>query len=282
MQEIISNFANLEYKEIIKAIEHIYVMYPRLQDVYNKIDYCHQYSKITIEPKCMLIKGLSGTGKSSFLNWHIQRFPRTYNDYGVTIPVLTATTPVPATVKSLATSLLESLRDPAAEKGTVTTKTRRLVQLIISCDVELIILDEFQHFIDRDSQNVLQTISDWLKNLIIETKKPMVLIGMPYSDRILEANPQLQRRFSTRVSIDPFKWSTNEDRIEFRQFLYAVEQLLPFNKPSNLADESLALRMFVATGGIVAAVMSIICKASELALKSKEEYNISRNFCKCI
>ena len=68
--------------------------------------------------------------------------------------------------------------------------------------MRLIILDEFQHFVDKDSWRVLKNVSDWLKNLIDETEVPIVLIGMPYAVEILDApgNEQLQRRFSVRCA----------------------------------------------------------------------------------
>jgi len=56
-----------------------------------------------------------------------------------------------------------------------------------ACKVELLILDEFQHFQDRDSLKVLKTASDWLKLLMDENGVPIVLAGLPYSHTVLDA-----------------------------------------------------------------------------------------------
>ncbi len=52
----------------------------------------------------------------------------------------------------------------------------------------MLILDEFQHFIDRDSAKVLKTVSDWLKTLILDTNLPIILIGLPEAEQILQLN----------------------------------------------------------------------------------------------
>ena len=46
--------------------------------------------------------------------------------------------------------------DPGATKGTIGAKERRLVRFFKElCKVELLILDELQHFFDRDNQKLL-------------------------------------------------------------------------------------------------------------------------------
>jgi hypothetical protein len=133
------------------------------------------------------------------------------------------------------------------------------------------LLDEFQHFIDRDSNIILVTVSNWLKDLLNETGVPMALIGMPYSDVILHANAQLERRFAMRVSLDPFGWNTAERQIEFRMFLNYLDEKLPFPKRSELADPEMTLRIFCATEGVIGYVMSLIRRAAALSIDEKRE-----------
>ncbi|HWS99700.1 MAG TPA: TniB family NTP-binding protein [Pyrinomonadaceae bacterium] len=253
-------------EERIRLTEQIYISYPRLKEVEQKIAYCHEFSKMSAEPVNLLIQGETGTGKTTCLKRYEHRYPRYETEEGAIVPVISAAIPVPATVKSLVTKLLIGLGDPLAEKGTVVNQTLRFLRLIKACDVQLIILDEFQHVIDRDSDKVLKTVSDWLKNLINESKIPIVLIGMPYCDVILEANAQLKRRFSSRISIEPFGWDTNEQRQDFRKFLRAVDVKLPLEKRSNLADEDMAYRFFCASDGTVANVMQVARRATTLAI----------------
>jgi hypothetical protein len=143
-----------------------------------------------------------------------------------------------------------------------------------NCGIELIFLDEFQHFIDRDSKRVLKTISDWLKNLMDSTKRPIILVGMPYSHGVLdvEGNEQLKRRFSVRVSLEPFIWKDTKDRKDFLKFLQIVDQKLPLNEWSYLSKTNMAFRLYVASDGIVSELMKLIRRATVIALDLSNEW----------
>lgn len=219
-------------EERILIIEDIYVLSPYLQSVLEAIRYCHNYSRLYREPKCLLITGLPGVGKTSVAEYYMGDYPRINNEERVEVPVLYVKIEVPATSKNLVSALLAGLGDPAAERGSIGSQTRRLRNFLKELKTELIILDEFQHFIDRDSLKVLKTISDWLKLLIDNSKLPVVLMGMPYSHLILDTrgNEQLRRRFSLRKSIEPFGWGEqDEEQEDFRNFLKLVDAELPFN-----------------------------------------------------
>jgi Cdc6-like AAA superfamily ATPase len=272
MKQTEVDYSKLSVRERICLAEQIYISYPRLSELQSKISYCHQHSKYSAEPECLFINGPTGTGKSTLYRRYEQQFTRQETDNGTVVPVLSATIPVPATVKSLATRLLFNLGDPAAEMGTTYNKTLRLERLMKNCSVELIILDEFQHFIDRDSHKILQTISDWLKNLLNDTAIPIILIGLPGSDAVLDSNQQLNRRFSVRESLDPFGWRVTKQQEEFRKFLYLLETKLPLKEPSNLADISMAFRFYLASSGVIAHVMKIVRKATVKALEQSTEH----------
>lgn len=247
-------------------VERIFIQSPRFMRVKNMIARCHQQSKISAEPECLLITGWQGAGKTTLYKSYAEDFPRRIGDEGAQIPVLATTIPVPATVKSLATHLLNAMGDPKAENGTSTSQTLRLLGLAEDCGVELIILDEFQHFIDRNSNSILEEAADWLKNLINNSGKPVVLLGMPYSDIILRANAQLERRFTTRVSLEPFGWEEKAKRDEFKTFLSHLDAKLPLPARSNLSLHETAFRLYCATNGYVGYLMKLIRGAAHLAI----------------
>lgn len=256
--------------------ERIFIAYPRLTKLLEKIKHCHQYSKIAAEPECMFISGSAGTGKTTLYEYYERRYPRKLNKNGVNIPVLSATVPQRATEKTLVSELLKRAGDPAAEKGSAYSQTSRLKIFMNGCGIEIVFLDEFQHFVDRDSEKILKNVSDWLKNLINATRKPIILIAQPYAEEVLDApgNEQLQRRFLLRETLEPFGWindrksdsKQNDKKNEFRAFLAAVDEQLPFIKRSNLSDPTIAFRFFCGTNGRISKVMSIVRKATELAL----------------
>lgn len=64
--------------------------------------------------------------------------------------------------------------------------------------------------------------------------------------------------------VDPKR--KNDKKNEFRAFLAAVDEQLPFNKRSNLSHPITAYRFYCGTNGRVSKVMVIVRKATELAL----------------
>lgn len=252
--------------ERLALVERILLRFPRLERLREKILYCHEHSKIAAEPECLLVTGPTGAGKTTLCRLYEREHPRRRSDEGAIVPVLSASIPVPATAKSLASRLLLALGDPFAEKGSTVNQTLRLARLMKACGVELIVLDEFQHFIDRDSNHVLQTVANWLKDLMNETSTPVVLVGMPYSEAILRANDQLERRFGAREVLAPFGWSTTDERIEFRTLLATLDRALPFATLSHLDDVETAARIHAASGGRMGLVMKLIRRAVAIAI----------------
>lgn len=249
-------------------VERIYVGHPHARKLLEQIDYCRTHSKMAAEPDGMLITGAQGMGKTTLWRRYASRFPRTRTDGGVIVPVLPVGIQAPATPKSLVTVLLSALGDPASERGSLAAQTLRLYRYLEKCQTELLILDEFQHFIDRDSSKILKTISDWLKMLMNEAKLPIVLIGMPVSVRVLDAqgNEQLKRRFSMRESLKPFAWTDEGSDQTFRKFLKMLDGQLPLVESSNLADRETAFRLHCATGGEMYRIMNLVRAAAALAI----------------
>jgi hypothetical protein len=258
---------SLSKDERHRRVEAIFIRHPRIREVEDRMEKFRVWSTEAQEPYCLLVLGPSGVGKSTLIADYRSRHPRTVTADRTIVPVLTATIPVPATMKTMATELLGALGDPAAEKGTLHQKTWRLFRLLKSCGVELIILDEFQHFIDRDSDKVLRSVADWLKVLIDTARVPVVLTGLHYSRAVLDSNEQLHRRFGTHEVLEPFRWDAGGSD-HFHRFLNHLDQLLPFPERSGLASEEIAPRLFAASQGLIATVMKVVRKAAHVAIET--------------
>lgn len=265
-----ASWQDMALSERLSVANSIYIAYPRFKEILAAIDDCHHLSNLKDEPECLFLKGETGAGKTTIMKSYAQKHPRRETASGTEVSLLSITIPAPATVKSLVTKLLWELGDPAYEKGSVSNQTIRLIGLMKDCGVELVFLDEFQHFIDRDSAKVLQTVSDWLKDLILDTKIPMILIGLPEAEAVFHVNCQLSRRFANRHNLNPFSWHDDSGK-EFRTFLHAIESQLPLCEQSNLAAEDMAMRFYYASNGIVAYVMKLIRYGTYLALKQGQE-----------
>jgi len=165
--------------------------------------------------------------------------------------------------------LLAAVGDPRATSGTVGSMTYRLTRYFRDCQVELLILDEVQHFRDRDSRRVLENASNWLKTLIKETGVACVLVGLQgEAEEVVGLNPQLARLFGAPRVLLPFVWDerTPETVQEFVSFLALVERALPLAERPELAEMGMARRLHTASGGVMAYLMELVRGATYLAL----------------
>src|SRR2546423_1668011 len=157
--------AELTDDERKSLVERVYIKFPRLNRVLDKIAYCHAHSKIAAEPECLLITCYQGAGKTTLCRAYERQYTRIVTREKKVIPVLATFVPSITTKRSLPTKILNALGDGAANKGTAVDQTFRIIKMVDDCEVELIILDEFQHFIDSDSKAILDSVSNWLKDL---------------------------------------------------------------------------------------------------------------------
>lgn len=175
------------------------------------------------------------------------------------IPVLSTKAPAKPTVKGLAEQMLLKIGDPMFNKGTELTKTQRLQMLMEQCGTKMVIVDEFQHFIDKGSAKVAYHVADWLKILVDECKVAVVVAGLPSCRGVLEQNSQLDGRFMAPVVMPRFDWANGEHRDEFVAILGAFEESIAkhFELP-NLTSDEMAFRVYCATGGLIGYLAKIL------------------------
>lgn len=253
------------------SIRNRIIEYPAYEIALNRIEKLHQRAKQTGHPGGLLITGLSGSGKSTVKQEYRERYP--VRDMGEVshIRVLTVDTPAGPTVKNLAEAILVALEDPLGYRGTTEQKTQRIYHFLKICKVELIIIDEFQHFIQHGGRSQTLLVSDWLKNLINKAAVPVVLIGLPECEHVLKLNVQLARRFSARHKLKSFGFYSEDEQREFRAVLSAVADSLPV-RTVRLDEPKMAQRMFFATYGLIDFVCKITDAAFQIALEEGATY----------
>jgi energy-coupling factor transporter ATP-binding protein EcfA2 len=264
----------LPLEERLGRVEHIRVFHRQFHLITEEIKRIHILKQAAAEPQCLLLVGPTGAGKTTLINSYASQFPPVITRTGLICRVLQATIPTPASEKNLAIALLFALGDPLAGRGTTGIMTQRLIKLLRDCQVEILILDELQHFVDRDSQKILQNASNWLKMVIKETNVSCVLVGLQgEAEQVVNINPQLSRLFGDPLVLGAFRWDESESATiqEFRTWLAELENLLPLAQSSHLYRRELAWRSYVATGGLVSYLMALFRTATRLALQQNRE-----------
>ncbi|RMC98545.1 transposase [Aquitalea palustris] len=258
---------DLKYEDVkqkLQAIKEIRVHYPIFSAILANMERCLEESVDLAEPLCMIITGDTGVGKSTIIKTMSDRHPSIKTSEEVNTPVLVASVPLPATIGALYTSILTALGAPFPDRGKIEYKRLRLFELLKRCNVRLIILDEFQHLVERGTRQRIETVADAIKSLINQTALPFILVGMPAACAVLEYSPQLAGRFPLSAEIPLFDWL--EQPTSFERLLNCFEKALPFAKPSGFGDETMPARFYLATGGNFRSFTTLIRDASRSAL----------------
>lgn len=235
-----------------QIIEH-----PTFTLAIREIARLHERGKVAGVAEGLLLVAQTGSGKTTALKYYEKKFPRTTTRTGARIPVLRVDTPESPTVKTLAEAILFAMGDPSATKGTATAMTNRIIHFFKECGVEILLIDEFQHFYDGRRFAESKRVSDWLKNLINKVGIPVILAGLPRSIAVVNANPQLRRRFGAPHYMQPFEFGTGEQQLQFRGILNVIQARLPM-RCIDLADPSMAQRFYYASHGLMDYVVKII------------------------
>lgn len=228
----------------------------------------------------LAILGESGTGKTFLLTEFEAAHPSERRRDGIYAPVVRASVPQKPTIKSLAKELLIGLHADDPCKGTQDQMTYRLQVLLREANTVMILIDEFQLFIDQDRGTIIRDVADWLKRLMDETRTTVVVSGLPYSKMVIDANLQLARRFLAPIEMPRLLWENTDLRAQFKAILHCYYEKLvsaSYDLPDPCADE-LAFRFYCATGGLIDYIAKLFRGVLRIAAKEQRSVVGLENF----
>lgn len=242
-------------------VDQILVPHTALQEAMARIGQCYQAAQASTEPICIALIGESRTGKSRVLEDFESKYPKIRFDDGLRVPILRVRTPSSPSAKGLAEVTLRALGDPSAGKGTETNMTARLIGLLKATETKMIMIDEFQHFYDKQSHKVMHHVADWLKLVVDESQVALVVSGLPSCQAVLNQNEQLAGRFLAPIHMPRFDWRNGNLREEFIAILGAFQEGLSEYDFPKLDSDTMAFRFYCATGGLMGYVAKILRQA---------------------
>ncbi|AND41444.1 TniB family NTP-binding protein [Cytobacillus oceanisediminis] len=266
-------YLTMSVKEKKKEISNLKIHHPRFKKALELIKLCHKSKEISSDPQCMLITGPSGSGKSTILESYFSRYQSTtYVNTRTKKVILAGEIPSPTTINTFLETMLDRLGDPFPTRGTIGNKNHRLVKLIEDCSVEIILLDEFQHFVHSENQRVNRAVADCFKSLVNQTKVPVVLFGLEDAKTVLDCNSQLKRRFSISFSLPPFGDEDERREKEFRTLLNQIDNKLPFPIMGGFSKPEIAKLIMAATEGNMNSIIKLVKGAALFALEEQKNH----------
>jgi hypothetical protein len=151
---------------------------------------------------------------------------------------------------SLWSSILKALGDPYYDVGYPRNLKKRAFKLLRKRGIDLIIIDEFNHAVDRGQARL---IMNTIKEVLNAGLAPVVVMG---TDEEIERLPRIkafERRMVHHSPVGPLDWTAHAE--DWRGFLQGLDRaittldILP--SKSNLGSPKLAEALCEACGGVI-------------------------------
>ncbi|MGI2026237.1 TniB family NTP-binding protein [Endozoicomonas acroporae] len=266
--------ANMEerQKQALGLLKEIRVWSKTSNDIVDQMENCRILSKYGGEPRCMLVTGHTGAGKSEL----IAKYRKDHQHYeklnSSVKPVIYSELPTQLCERGLLINVIKTIGPEIEDFACMDNEDliREIVRLVNLLGIEAFILDEAQKFLEHESRRLQYDATDCVKNLIIRTKRPFILFGMPWCLHAIEQNPQLASRFLRRYHLKPFKIMEPNDRSIYCTFLDMLDEKFiekaVFTEKSDLKSQDTALRLFAVSRGNLRVLRNTIDEAATYAI----------------
>lgn len=262
------------YNEKLEDFSKHIVRHTGYSDATDKILRSVEITASRKEPSSTMLVGKPGSGKTTICKSVVQHFgPGTvvHNENGITstVPAFYCGVPAGVSLKSLSVHMLTKLGCQEL-RGDGISLMGKLSRLLITCETRVILLDEFHHLLLRGAEKTRAVVCDWIKTLMNETLIPIILVGMPECEIIVDDHPQLARRYPYRARLTEFDFGAQTSDSIFiktlRSFNKRMNEIGEFQNSSFLTDRTTASAIYVATSGNMNAIRQLLHDSMRIAL----------------
>lgn len=260
--------SNIDYEQISGRLNNTLAIHTSfgkaLKEVRRVVKLAGRYD----DPQVAVILGESRAGKTRVLETIISENPTVTTPEGLNMPIVGIRVLKGTTTNGVLSLILNAMGDKFTGRGTETDKLIRLLGFVEKLKVKVIIIDEFQHLVRFNKKSEFDT-ADALKVLADLASVNLIVAGIEYARKVIDANPQLAGRARNPVVIKRFDWRNQLDRLEFIAITTAFAKTLSPLRLPDFGDEDWGFRWYCATGGLV----GYIAKIFKEILDNAEEEN---------
>ncbi|MCB5188867.1 TniB family NTP-binding protein [Methylobacillus caricis] len=252
-------------------VESIVVEHCAYKAALNKLHDVYDNSIRGSRHNSVAIIGESGTGKSTLIYSLLAEAPRRKHNDGWYIPILYLALPNTPNLKNTYEQILRALGDPLYSKGTLGDKLQKILVLLKACQTKIIIIDEYQRLIDRQTKKKILDISEMAKDFM-DMDIGIIVSGLPSCEPVILESSQFKRRMLSSVYLKRFNISKTRDTNEFKSILDSYQKTLEqsFKNVPMLSSPHFVNAFFCASGGFIGYVSKIITQTVINAIKSKK------------
>lgn len=258
-----------------------FIEYPQISTIYDCFDRLRFFQRRHAELSnyqgsdvpCMLLSGDSGSGKSALINHYRKIVLTTLPSGSKDIPVLVVRIPEIPELEKLLAHMLSELDHFGADYRLGRSRelglTKALFKVLRYKKTELIIINEVQELIEYKTPKECTAISNRLKYISEESGVPIVFVGMPWAEKILE-DPQWQSRITYTQFLPYFKVSDKEQKDHFVKIVNGLFMRMGFDIPPMLNDAHTIKALFSVCSGQMRSLKHLLNDALYLALSQND------------
>jgi len=250
---------NFEAEKQAFNLRSTVIEHKRFCEARDAIENLYQRTKLYGEPGSIAVCAFSGGGKSTLIREMGRKYPPADMDTYMELPMLFAEIPASPSISSVAQALIDPLDGHYAPNATIGSLTETLVILIQQRHTKVLVIDEFQHLLERGSKIKAMEVADWFKGLMNRARVSLAIIGLPYISRLFAANTQLRRRTQETYYLNDWRLTRKEDVIEFRSAIKSFADSVEYTCDRSIFGKGHVVNMiYFASNGVIGHVATLL------------------------
>jgi type II secretory pathway predicted ATPase ExeA len=248
-------------KRIAYCISERYIPYPKAEDFISEFRWIMQQT-VSSRPKCMLLIGDPGTGKSMVFSEIIRRYSAKPAENQGDVPVVDVNLAGSTELRAMFSRILRKLDSPHSMSDRPASLYEQAVCALKLRNTRAALIDELHNLLLTKSklEESMSAIRD-LSNLPIS----LVCCGTSAARACVSADPQLKDRFRCHVLS---AWKLDDVT---RSIVATLEARLPLKEPSGLANREVLPTLVQMSGGHPHTLVTSVREAARDALLNGEE-----------